>query len=579
MKRRLFIAGAAIGGAAAGVVGMRAMVPGLANPVQGEQVSVRYALAALGGDGISAQVRHPGMHLGHLLREKGAAPLVWPSAPARRVDVAIIGSGVAGLSCAWQLNRGGRKDFVVLQGPAPLGNASFGQHAISAYPHGAHYLPLPSRRNMHVREMLHDFGVLQEGLHDERPLYDERAIVHAGMDRVLHEGRWHPGLLPELRDDAKPQWAAVHLEFERWGRVLDEQQRAVFGTPLYVADLQGMAANDTLALDQMSFGQWLDQVGVQDATLRWYFDYCCRDEYGAPAQAISAWAGVHYFAVEHGKASNAQDSAVLTWPQGLGFLAGKLQEGLSHQQQMSMAALRVRKLPSGEHEVLCLDETGASSTIRCNKVVVATPLFMSRRLVPEMFEDLREAPGPVMSPWMVANFFMERFPRERAGEGLCWDNVVSGSRSLGYVVATHQAIGQAMPAGTVLTAYCPLVEEKSGFATAGAGASAMGAAMSESRRWASGAPAQELLAVATRDLDSAYGADWRRWCQGAELTVHGHAMAVPTMGFLQEPLARRARESSAAHGGIVFAHSDLSGYSVFEEASYWGIRAARRLLG
>jgi hypothetical protein len=32
-------------------------------------------------------------------------------------------------------------------------------------------------------------------------------------------------------------------------------------------------------------------------------------------------------------------------------------------------------------------------------------------------------------------------------------------------------------------------------------------------------------------------------------------------------------------GKLLFAHADLSGFSVFEEASWWGYRAALRVLG
>jgi len=32
-------------------------------------------------------------------------------------------------------------------------------------------------------------------------------------------------------------------------------------------------------------------------------------------------------------------------------------------------------------------------------------------------------------------------------------------------------------------------------------------------------------------------------------------------------------------GPVLFSHSDLSGLSLFEEASYWGVLAARRIVG
>lgn len=60
-----------------------------------------------------------------------------------------------------------------------------------------------------------------------------------------------------------------------------------------------------------------------------------------------------------------------------------------------------------------------------------------------------------------------------------------------------------------------------------------------------------------------------------EITVRGHAMATPDVGFLSRPGLLALRE---ADGPVVFAHADLSGLSLFEEASYWGMRAARRVL-
>ena len=164
---------------------------------------------------------------------------------------------------------------------------------------------------------------------------------------------------------------------------------------------------------------------------------------------------------------------------------------------------------------------------------------------------------------MVSNFSMSRFPRESKGEALSWDNVVSGSPSLGYVVATHQGIRTAHPDGTVLTAY-----------------TALGTADNAAkRRGLAKAPVAERLGLACQDLDAAYGADWRRWCTGAELTVHGHAMPVPSPGFLDEPIAARARQALKDKQSLLFAHSDLSGYSVFDEASFWGVQTAKSLLG
>jgi hypothetical protein len=55
----------------------------------------------------------------------------------------------------------------------------------------------------------------------------------------------------------------------------------------------------------------------------------------------------------------------------------------------------------------------------------------------------------------------------------------------------------------------------------------------------------------------------------------GHAMARPAPGFLTSP-SRRALCS--AKGLIYYANSDLSGFSIFEEAQYRGVTAADRAL-
>jgi hypothetical protein len=55
---------------------------------------------------------------------------------------------------------------------------------------------------------------------------------------------------------------------------------------------------------------------------------------------------------------------------------------------------------------------------------------------------------------------------------------------------------------------------------------------------------------------------------------YGHAMSIPVPG-LRGSAALQALSRPA--GRVHFAHSDLSGYSVFEEAFSHGMRVGRRL--
>ena len=55
----------------------------------------------------------------------------------------------------------------------------------------------------------------------------------------------------------------------------------------------------------------------------------------------------------------------------------------------------------------------------------------------------------------------------------------------------------------------------------------------------------------------------------------GHAMARPTPNWLLTPQRRKLAEWGT---NIVLANSDLTGFSIFEEAQYRGVRAADRIL-
>ena len=59
-----------------------------------------------------------------------------------------------------------------------------------------------------------------------------------------------------------------------------------------------------------------------------------------------------------------------------------------------------------------------------------------------------------------------------------------------------------------------------------------------------------------------------------DIRIWGHAMASPGRGFFSHP----ARALTGLGGKLLFAHTDAAGYSVFEEASWLGMRAAQKAL-
>ncbi|WP_020200394.1 NAD(P)/FAD-dependent oxidoreductase [Cupriavidus sp. WS] len=533
-------------------------------------------------------VLRPGMAEGHALRDAAS----WPAPQDEIVtEVAILGGGVAGLSAAWQLARAGLRDFLLVEGPEFGGNAAAGRFGELGFPRGAHYLPLPSLESAHIREMLADTGVIARDPFGARPEFDERALVHAPDERLLFDGKWHDGLLPS--EAVAGAEAAQHARFlARMAQLKDARGgdgRKAFAIPL------ALASQDPAwtALDRQSMRQWMAAEGFTSPTLHAYVDYCCRDDYGAGHDAISAWAGVYYFASRAGHAANAADGAVLTWPDGLHTLVARLaaridarraggtptgKTGTRPWRQPGMA-VQVRE-HGREVRVLCAQWPGGTAAgaprlfrIRARRVICAMPLHVAAHVAPLAafgFDPARHLPPS--APWLVSSFRLRGFPDERPGVPLAWDNVVHGGRGLGYVVSTHQLIRQAMPADTVFTAYCPLDAAAAPDMAAGTAPRAP----ADTRRWLAAATPAELMDYATTDLRAAYGRAFWRHADAAEITVRGHAMASPRPGFLANAGAAALRD---ADGRILFAHADLSGLSVFEEAAWWGTRAARRITG
>ena len=530
-----------------------------------------------------ANVAYPGMQAGHALRDGAALPA---ATAHHRHQVVILGAGVAGLSCAWKLAREGFTDFVVVQGPEFAGNAAAGRQDELHYPLGAHYLPLPSMASTHVRQMLADFGIIEHGAGDVRPVYDESVLVHSPQERLLRNGRWEDGLLPMtgLPDADVAQHHRFLALVERLHTQRGNDGRRVFSIPLVLSS-QDPAWR---ALDQIPFKQWLDREGYTSPALHWYLNYCCRDDYGAGYDVVSAWAGLHYFASRDGHAANAGEGAVLTWPGGLGVLADRMRQAiddkLGHTRWlMAGTAVRIADTPAGPLTTcvatglapglatgstpglapgLTPDSTPRAYTLQSRRTVCAMPLFVAQRLLPDIraygYDPAVHASSH--APWLVSNFLLEGYPQEAPGEPLSWDNVVYQGRALGYVVSTHQLLRVARSPRSVFTAYHALSTQTPNAA----------------RQWLSTANPEALRDEAAADLIAAYGREFWRHARRLDITVRGHAMASPLCGSLSNAGLAALRE---VDGPVLFAHADLSGYSVFEEASWWGVVAAGRILG
>jgi hypothetical protein len=462
--------------------------------------------------------------IGHQLRDRAAFP------PARRVErhsVVIVGGGIAGLSAAWRLQKRGCKDFVLLEkNEQPGGNSRWGENEITAYPWAAHYVPVPGPKATYVRELFEELGVLKNGV------WDERALCFAPQERLFLYGRWQEGIEPAtgLNDTDREQFRRLEDLIHKF--------RATGGFTIPME--RGLSRNQA-NLDRVPFGEWLRSQGMNSRILNWYMNYCCRDDYGARASETSAWAGIHYFA-----SREPEEKGPLTWPEGNGWIVRRLLERVGSYVRSGQMVHRITK--KGNHYSVLSDETEFQTEF----VVFAAPTF----LAPYVIEGFTALHDFEYSPWLTANLMLERLPASY-GSDATWDNVVMTSPTLGYVDAMHQSVRSHIER-TVWTFYWALAE----------GPPAANRQFLLDKNW--GYWKEAIL----RDLERVHP-DIRQCVSRIDIMRFGHAMARPRPGAI---FSAERRKLANLEGRLLFANSDLSGFSIFEEAQYRGVRAAEKVL-
>jgi hypothetical protein len=476
---------------------------------------------------------------GHRLRDGG-----FP-APSKfeEVDLVIAGGGVAGLSAGWRLSDAGFTHFKLLELEDVVGgNARSGRNAVSAYPLGAHYLPVANKEAGALRHLLRQLGMIT-GDAGGAPVYDPEQLCADMQERLFWKGRWQEGLIPRtgISPGDRADLAAFGARMAGFSKQVGSDGKPAFAVPMAYSSRDAELA----ALDKVDFATWLDRQGWHSPVLRAHVRYAMRDDYGTEPHSVSAWAGVHYFASRRGWAANGAGDNELTWPEGNGRLVHRLAGFFPDRIAAGQIVHHVAR--DGDGVLVDSFDAAANTTVRtrARAAILAMPHFVATRVCPELGSSTDFS----YAPWLIANVTVDRLPGGR-GVPLAWDNVSSTSESLGYVVATHHG-PDAVAAATVLTWYLPLSDLEPAVA----------------RRLLVERSAGEWKRIVRDDL-LAMHPDLDDAIRSIELWRWGHAMIRPTPGFLWRA------EGLLPKPPLFLAHSDLSGLSLFEEAHYRGVHAA-----
>ncbi|MCT2408015.1 NAD(P)-binding protein [Chryseobacterium antibioticum] len=461
----------------------------------------------------------------------------------------IVGGGISGLSACRFLSQNNQNDYLLLEMENKLGgNSSNGQNQFSKFPLGAHYLPLPNKENTELIDFLRDCGIYQRNDENGEPVLDEYQMTFPQQERLFYKNVWQNDIVPQKGTDAE-----VLKEFDRFFKAMDDfrQKKDAHGKYWFAIPVHDSSTeNDAVKLEKIIFKDWLKEHHYSSEELLWLLDYSCRDDYGLGIDFVSAWAGIHYFAGRKNNWSRKYKDQVFTWPEGNARLAQHLSKFTDGKHKSGHLVFEVNI--NDKVEVLSFDNlTKKTVKITAEKVLFTGPQFVAERIF-----SSKKAASFNYVPWLLTTITLKN---EFGGdEELAWDNVIYGSAGLGYIFDQHQNVEQII-GEKVITYYRSFSSND----------------CKKARRKLYSMKESELKTLVLDDLKKAHPLieDFI-----LEMDFHkiGHAMIAPVPGQIFGEETQKAKEP--IDGKIFFAHTDLSGISIFEEAFYQGLRIAQQMI-
>ncbi|MCR4032502.1 MULTISPECIES: NAD(P)/FAD-dependent oxidoreductase [Flavobacterium] len=475
--------------------------------------------------------------------------------PTKQIEIPylIVGGGISGLSAARQFQKRGISDFLILELENHLGgNSSNGENKYSKYPLGAHYLPLPNFQDKELLQFLEEEKIILGYNEKGFPIFDELQLTFAPDERLFYKNNWQEGVVPKegnlISDD---------LEFNKFFKQMDvfrisrgEDQRYLFDIPMYLSSKD----EKTRSLDKITMKQWFLDNHFTSEPLFNYIDYCCKDDFGLGIEYVSAWAGIHYFAGRKQDSTPEKHDSVLTWAEGNSRLANHLKKYTTDKSLKNHLVYEV-KIENQKVVAKAFDDaTKTSVEILADKVIMASPQFVNQYLIPDRKTFTKDFH---YTPWLLATLIVNDLS-DNFSFSLSWDNVIYDAKGLGYVYDQHQTVNQVQDK-KVITYYYSFSSRD----------------LKKTRKELYKKDKEYWKQFVLNDLKIAHP-DIEEYTEDIEVFLLGHGMISPAPGFIFGEAKKQAKQNIEKK--IYFAHTDLSGISIFEEAFHQGINIVNEIL-
>ncbi len=314
----------------------------------------------------------------HLLREA----INWSVERRERVDVAVVGAGIAGMAAAAHLSK---YKTAIIDPENTTGGTALARQSTQGHwlPQGAHYdLEYPQWFGQETLHFLEKAQIISFDNYSQKWKFKDSQylIDHERETLCLEDGEYRTGVLPDISATG-----AFH-DFTKGfvGKV---------GLPSSKFEIKKQ-------LSQGTFYEYLRENNLSlPSQLLQAIDYQMRDDYGGGSDKVTAWAGLVYYAARR------PDCSLFAPPQGNCYFIQKIEQFIDKQSfRLNSLVLKIHRQDK-DYLITCADfKNQTLFEINCKAVVYAAPKFTLRYVMPELSGNFQSIE---YSPWLCINLVVK----------------------------------------------------------------------------------------------------------------------------------------------------------------------------